>query len=133
MGRVHVYNLYGLKSLTIDEEKTTQFIWRPRKPFILSKKEDDEIKKNSKKMYEYYNEEDNKILNAKEHQERARLQEKKEKFLKFMNLGKKRWDEILDERIDALGWDEDVIEDGINIEIIDNMQLIEETDRVTAA
>lgn len=131
--RVHVYNIFGLKAMTIDEEKTNQFIWRPRKAFILTKKEDDDIKKNSKKMYEYYNEEDDKILNAKEHQERAKLQEKKEKFLKFMNLGKKRWDEMLDERVDALGWDEDVIEDGVNIEIIDNMQLIEETEKVTAA
>ena len=39
-------------------------------------------------MYNFYNDEDDKILNAKEHQERALLQEKKEKvgFICLKNI-----------------------------------------------
>lgn len=43
-----------------------------------------------------------------------------------MNLGRKRWDDLIDTRLQVLGWDEDVIEHPVQMSMIDKDQLIEE-------
>jgi len=44
-----------------------------------------------------------------------------------MNLGRKKWDDLHEQRVLALGWDEDTVENPVLIEIIDKVQLVEET------
>jgi len=97
--RVSVFNNYGDSAFSLDEAKSTQFIWRPRRQVMISSAEMDQIKKNNKKLYDYYNEEDDKILNEKEYLEKQKIKAKHDTFQKFMNLGRKRWDELQEQRV----------------------------------
>jgi len=124
--RVYVYNLFGDIAFSLNEDKATQFIWRPRMQTNVTKEEEDKIRKNQKKTFEIYNDEDSKILNENEYLEKQKIKALHDKFFKYMNLGRKRWDECHEQRCLTLGWDEDVIDDPVTVEIIDKTQLIEE-------
>jgi len=92
----------------------------------VTKEEEDKIRKNQKKTFEIYNDEDSKILNENEYLEKQKIKALHDKFFKYMNLGRKKWDECHEQRVLTLGWDEDVIDDPVQYEIIDKTQLIEE-------
>lgn len=124
--RVSVFNIYGDMAFTADEEKASQFCWRPRKVVNLNKQEEDLIKKNQKKYFEVYNDEDEKILNHQEYVEKQLIKAREDTFHKYMNMGRKRWEDLKDTRTQTLGWDEDIIENPVKMEMIDKDQLIEE-------
>jgi len=124
--RVTVYNLFGEMAFSLNEDKSTHFIWRPRKKIVLTTKETDEIKKNAKKVYEVYNSEDEKILNLQEFLEKEAIKKRQETFYKYMNEGRKRWDDMSEKRNRLIGYDEDNLEELETVYIIDKEQFIEE-------
>jgi len=69
------------------------------------------ITNNLKKLTAKYDEEDDKIINAKVYEEKKIRDEKKANFLAFLEAKETEWQESKKVRVELLGFDEDYADD----------------------
>jgi len=74
-------------------------IWRPRHIPILDRNvEDEDIKKNFKKIAKFYEEEDSQFLSAIDQLRRAERKKIRDIFMNTVNRRRAAWDELKSER-----------------------------------
>lgn len=123
---VSIFNLFGDLNVTVDCDKATQFLWRPRMIVSIEKTEEEKIRKNIKAINEKYDTQDEEILNHKEFLQKKIRREQRDTFNSFLKEGRNRWSDLKDKRIKLLGWDEDHFDEVDYLEVIDKEHFIEE-------
>ncbi|KAL4443207.1 hypothetical protein ABPG74_002274 [Tetrahymena malaccensis] len=113
------------KDTITDPAGIKNIIWRPRLTHLLDEKQESQIQTTYKDYKKIYEEEDDKIINKKEHERREKRDKLKQEFLEYLTAKRKEWKDTKQERVALLGFDEEDETDIVLDEFIENERVVQ--------